>query len=291
MDTRYLRVLLLLLLFLADGCFATKNAAEGVDDGQTQSGEDLQTQAAIDWVLTANFAAEVNKQLENTTGTLAALYTPFDGIALEDALLNPDCPVAQSAEYITNETKIYEFMCCHVRKIRAPAMARVIQLLAQFFYGAPVDVVGSVPEQVLLNIASFLENDRVGIRSQYCKDDIRIHAPEYVLWRSQMTNIVLGQIQQAYTMTASMAGSLKSCQTLPIGDTQCETDADATFAVASANVAFARVDARLQSFCGHAVLAAFEAYRLDPNCPPSSRRKSQFVPLGEAWRRSMLGIV
>jgi hypothetical protein len=256
----------IVLVFSARAQATTDDA---IEFNVQESASQLTNQSEVKWRQTAEVFSRTNQALELAVYNISQLYIPADRAAFVDIMLGTICEVAPSEIYAENATAVFDYLCCQVRRLRSPALQRVIVFAHAFYFGVAQNSAADTADRALINFMIMQSRDLRGYIAGSCKDDRRLHDPQQSLALALEAGLpVAGTFRGAYNLFAREAVMLRGCIGQPLINTGCLQNTELTLAQVTPNTNFIVNDPSFQDTCVPQVLANFEFKRLFTVCPP-----------------------
>lgn len=236
---------------------------------QQQAAEVLvkQDEAALAWKNATLMMTYLNTAVALATQNVSLLFNQSSAAELSAVLNAGECVVKPYGVYITNATEIQLFVCCHLRKLRFPALLYILSAAYQVFHGAPVDADSDNTAATVQGLQTMQFLDRAGFTIAHCLDDTTAFAPEQATVRAVGAESVLSNLLEAYGAIQSGAVALAGCLESPSSGclrlTPLELYIDVT-----PNFQYYTFDPEYQQTCGGAVLSAFDHAQHGGVCTP-----------------------
>jgi hypothetical protein len=224
------------------------------------------TQSELLWTNATMAMANLNTALTLAAGNVSALYDAV-GSALFQSTLNPQsCTVLPYTSYISNATEIQAFFCCHLRKIRIPAMAKVLSNAYMIFHQVAKDDDFGSTAAVIQGLQTMQYIDEVGFILQTCIDDSGILDAELASVRAIATLELVADLTEVYSAIYVDAISVAGCIGNPLAG--CNQTTPLLWEQAGINMMYADYDTIYSKTCD---LPAFNAKQTSSVCVPVSR--------------------
>jgi len=226
---------------------------------------DLSAQGIALWEDEVVWMADVNTALQYVVGNISLFY---NDTAVVHALNATTCTVQSPYMYYTNYTPVHEFGCCHVRKLKTPALLKLHADLYTLYLGAAsVPSIGSDDVlDVLVNLIRDAETARLSYESGACKDDVSIHIPETVWLLLDGSTKRIAWLLHLYNNLSVSLSSLSTCVLPPIlGNADaigCLYTSPISSAQINVNLNFTFSDMAVQAVCSNSAIASLESARL-----------------------------
>jgi hypothetical protein len=229
----------------------------------------LTDQAAIRWEQTTALFAATNDALGYAVGNMSVVYnaSSVSAAAFRNAsYANGDCVVGPFVDFIENQTKTIDFLCCHTRKLRAPGLLLTYtQMCAAYFPGCVGQ--SDATSTLLAYIRQVTSIATVGIIGAACLDDVDVMIPDRAIALGISAESPGHMLLQAYQDLAASTASLFAC----VDGLSARCAVNGTLTAAQApypDTAFP--DAAFDAVCGPATLAAFDLSRFATPCAQQS---------------------
>ena len=229
----------------------------------------LADQAAVRWEQTAALFAAVNDALSYAVGNMSIVYnaSSVSAAAFRNAsYANGDCAVGPFVDFIDNQTKTVDFLCCHTRKLRAPGLLLTYtQMCAAYFPGCVGQ--SDATSTLLAYIRQVTSIATVGIIGAACLDNVDVMIPDRAIALGIGAESPGHMLLQAYQDLASSTASLFAC----VDGLSARCAVNGTLTPAQAQYPDTTFpDAAFDAICGPATLAAFDLSRFATPCAQQS---------------------
>lgn len=190
---------------------------------------------------------ETINSLHNTAVSKAELLYDSAGAALLAQKMGTNCTVLPSAEYESNYTRIYDTLCCHLRKIRTPALQLLASRAYILFHGGGNEEITSRSGEVVRSLGELYALDVRARTMMTCLNDGRLYRSEYSSVRALVSLSVAGKLAHQYSEIALAFTSLQPCLIDPAA--ACLKNTTLLWEEASVNTDFALYDPAYVSAC------------------------------------------
>lgn len=175
-----------------------------------------QEQSAEIWATTAQALVNLNTALNLTLDQISALYDPTGADLLRSAINPAECQVQSSGDYIGNASLVHMHLCCHIKKMRIPALFLVVSRAHALFHGVDKDDDFGSTSAALQSLQTMQFIDERGAIIAACLDDSGIFVPELAIVRATMTLEVVAMLTESYNSLRLDSQSLYGCIAEPI---------------------------------------------------------------------------
>lgn len=235
------------------------------------------TEAQYLWQNATLAMSQLNQAYSIIVQNLTSLMDPPAGAAFLQQLSamngNDTCAydmqVGHWSDYVGNGTAMQAFFCCHLARVRVPALLSVLTQAYVIFHLVPMDFDSDNTPAALQGLSTAQYLDIVGAMVQPCIDDNTVFIPQQAQVRAVAALSVYADILQIYGSMNSAIKALSGCigaasgscsgQTTPINSSQLVL-----------NFHYWMIDPAFQEVCGYEVLQTFNVDQYSLPCSPIS---------------------
>jgi hypothetical protein len=246
-------------------------AAQDVLLQQQQETLDQDAFAQAQWLNTTSMLVDVSAGLVLATANVSALYSPAGAANLTAAVNAGECVVSPARNYVLNATLVYDFLCCVVRKLRAPALVQTVTIAYETYLGAPMDSDADNTAAVLQGLQTMQSLDQLGFAQRPCLSTQGTFAAQQSAVQATNAMAVASWLLEAEGSVYINAQAVAGCQQAPAAATGCLSNAtlDISAPAAFPNTRYWRYDPTYAEVCSPAALAAFYAAQIRNWCLPN----------------------
>jgi len=204
------------------------------------------------WRNVTSVLETINLLHDTAVSKAKMLYDPA-GAALLAQKMGTNCTVLPSGEYESNYTRIYDTLCCHLRKIRTPALQLLASRAYILFHGGGNEEITSRSGEVVRALEELYILDSRARKMTTCLNDGRLYRSEYSSVRALVSLSVTGKLAHQYSEISLAFTSLQPCLTDP--GAACLKNTTLLWEEASVNTDFALYDPTYISACSVAIPA------------------------------------
>jgi hypothetical protein len=195
----------------------------------------------------ATRALELANNASDVAIQSAAMLYDSAGATLLLSKMEPACTVGPFSQYQSDFELVYSTICCHLRKIRTPALQLLASRAYTLFHGGGNEEIDSSTNNVLRSLMELGRLDTGARKISTCFNDARLYASEYQTVRALVAIYLAGKIERQYHELTTAFESIQTCITVPAAG--CARNTTLLWEDASINVDFALYDETFLNAC------------------------------------------